>query len=112
VKSWLRRFDEASVPAGPVQNVAQALEHEQSKAIGMVVDVEAPNGGTTRSLGLPIHFNGATQIASRAAPRVGQDSTDILRRFGFSDGEIDDLIASGAVLQAGASLDTAAATQG
>ncbi|PRH44480.1 CaiB/BaiF CoA transferase family protein [Burkholderia multivorans] len=112
VKSWLRRFDEASVPAGPVQNVAQALEHEQSKAIGMVVDVEAPNGGTMRSLGLPIHFNGATQIASRAAPRVGQDSTDILRRFGFSDGEIDDLIASGAVLQAGASLDTAAATQG
>ncbi|MBU9253809.1 CaiB/BaiF CoA transferase family protein [Burkholderia multivorans] len=112
VESWLRRLDEASVPAGPVQNVAQALEHEQSKAIGMVVDVEAPNGGTTRSLGLPIHFNGTTQIASRAAPRVGQDTTDILRRFGFSDGEIDDLIASGAVLQAGVSLDTAVATQG
>lgn len=112
VASWLRRFDEASVPAGPVQNVAQALEHEQSKAMRMVVEVEAPNGGTTRALGLPIHFNGTTQIASRAAPRVGQDTADILRRFGFTDGEVDDLIASGAVLQAGASVEAAVATQG
>ena len=112
VASWLRRFDEASVPAGPVQNVAQALEHEQSKATRMVVEVEAPNGGTTRALGLPIHFNGTTRIASRAAPRVGQDTADILRRFGFTDGEVGDLIASGAVLQAGASVEAAAATQG
>ncbi|WP_175836755.1 CaiB/BaiF CoA transferase family protein [Burkholderia anthina] len=112
VASWLRRFDEASVPAGPVQNVAQALEHEQSKAMRMVVEVEAPNGGTARALGLPIHFNGTTQIASRAAPRVGQDTADILRRFGFTDGEVDDLIASGAVLQAGASVEAAVATQG
>ncbi len=33
LESWLRRFDDASIPAGPVQNVAQALEHEQSRAV-------------------------------------------------------------------------------
>jgi crotonobetainyl-CoA:carnitine CoA-transferase CaiB-like acyl-CoA transferase len=108
VESWLSRFDDACVPAGPVQNVAQALEHEQARAVRMVVDVDAPDGGKTRALGLPILFNGQTRIASRAAPRVGQDTEDILREFGFTDGEIEDLIACGAVLQHRSPVDSTA----
>lgn len=96
---WLARFDEASIPAGPVQNVGQALEHEQARAVRMVVDVEAPDGGTTRALGLPILFNGKTAIAGSAPPRVGQHTSAILREFKFSEAEIYELIESGAVVQ-------------
>jgi len=98
--TWLERFDAAAIPAGPVQDVGQALEHEQSRAVRMVVDVDAPDGGTTRALGLPILFNGTTNIAAGAPPRVGQDTAAVLRDFHFSDAEIARLVASGAVFQA------------
>jgi crotonobetainyl-CoA:carnitine CoA-transferase CaiB-like acyl-CoA transferase len=97
LEAWLHRFDEASIPVGPVQNVGQALEHEQSRVVRMVVDVDAPGGGRTRALGLPILFNGQSHVASTAAPHVGQDNLDILREFGFDQAEIRELVASGGV---------------
>lgn len=97
--SWLERFDAASIPAGPVNDVGQALEHEQARAVRMVVDVEGPEGKTMRALGLPILFNGTTHVAKSAPPRVGEDSADILREFQFSEEEIDKLVSSGAVFQ-------------
>lgn len=100
LETWLARFDAAAVPAGPVQDVGQALEHEQARAVRMVVDVDTPDGGTGRALGLPILFNGTTAIARSAPPRVGNDSADILREFHFSEAEIDALIDCGAVFQA------------
>lgn len=100
LETWLARFDAAAVPAGPVQDVGQALEHEQARAVRMVVDVDTPDGSTGRALGLPILFNGTTAIARSAPPRVGNDSADILREFHFSEAEIDALIDCGAVFQA------------
>lgn len=82
---WLDLFDEALIPAGLVQNVGEALEHEQSRAIRMVVDVDAPGGGTKRALGLPILFNGTTRLATSAPPKVGQYSVEFLHEFNFSD---------------------------
>lgn len=96
---WLERFDAAGIPAGPVNDVGQALDHEQARAVRMVVDVDGPEGGSMRALGLPILFNGTTHVARAAPPRVGEDSTDILREFEFSDDEIAALVACGAVYQ-------------
>jgi crotonobetainyl-CoA:carnitine CoA-transferase CaiB-like acyl-CoA transferase len=88
---WIEKFDRAGVPAGPVHNVKQAMEHEQSKAISMVVDVDHADGGSTRSLGLPIHFDGDAPYARFAAPYVGQHSFEVLSEFGFPDSEIASL---------------------
>ncbi|MBI6885017.1 CaiB/BaiF CoA transferase family protein [Pseudomonas putida] len=104
VEHWLSRFDEFSIPAGPVQDVGQALEHEQSRAVRMVVDVEAPGGGTKRALGLPILFNGKTCLASSAPPKVGQNSVEILREFKFTEDEIKVLLKSGAIIQTEAAV--------
>ncbi|CAM2156449.1 CoA transferase [Paraburkholderia tropica] len=99
VSDWVKRFEEAGVPAGPVQNVAQALEHEQSRAVGMVQEVDAPDGGKTRTLGLPVLFDGRSQIASSAAPRVGEHTECVLSEFGFTPDEIVRLVACKAVFQ-------------
>jgi crotonobetainyl-CoA:carnitine CoA-transferase CaiB-like acyl-CoA transferase len=88
---WVERFDRAGVPVGPVHNVKEAMEHEQSKAISMVVDVDHGDGGTARSLGLPIHFDGIAPYARSAAPHVGQHSHEVLSEFGFADSEIASL---------------------
>lgn len=99
VSAWCDRFDDAGVPAGPVQNVGQALEHEQSKAVRMVVEADAPGGGKMLTLGLPVLLSGTNQIAVSAPPRVGEHTLEILREFGFADDEINELLDSGVIHQ-------------
>lgn len=96
---WAARFDEAQVPCGPVQTVGEALDHEQTCSVRMVVDVPSPDGGTMRALGAPVLFGGTSFIADRPAPRVGENTTEVLREFGFEVAEIDSLIQSGAAHQ-------------
>ncbi|MDO8768708.1 MAG: CoA transferase [Burkholderiaceae bacterium] len=103
--AWLSRFDEAGVPAGPVNNVAQALEHEQSRAAGMVIDVALPGGGTTRSLGSAVHVGGTPHAATGPAPLLGQHTSEVLQQFGFQLDEISRLVEEGTVYQAAFDLD-------
>lgn len=97
--TWTERFDAAQVPCGPVQTVGEALDHEQTRAVRMVVDVPAPEGGTMRALGLPVLFDGTSKLAEAPAPRVGENTVDVLREFGFAADEIDALLSSGAAHQ-------------
>lgn len=96
VKNWCERLDAAGVPCGPVNKVSQALEHEQTRAIGMVLDVEDGQGGHMRGLGLPVTLSRTpAKHAVAPAPHVGEHSTEILTEFGFSETEIATLIEAG-----------------
>lgn len=97
---WLAAFDAAGVPAGPIHNMAEALEHPQTLARGMTIEVAHPAGGTTRAIGSPIKFNGASLPATTAAPALGQHTREVLAEFGFGTEEIEGLVAGGAVMQA------------
>lgn len=98
-EAWVERFDRAGVPVGPVHDVKQALEHPQTAMAGMVVEAEHADGGTTKSLGLPIHFNNVSPHATSAAPYVGGQTVSVLREFDFTQEEIDSLLAAGAISQ-------------
>jgi crotonobetainyl-CoA:carnitine CoA-transferase CaiB-like acyl-CoA transferase len=93
VAQWCERLDAAGVPAGPVNTVAQALEHPQARAIGMVVDVPDMGDGMTRALGSPLEFNRESAPVTTPAPRVGQHTRSVLAEFGFGQDEIDALFA-------------------
>jgi crotonobetainyl-CoA:carnitine CoA-transferase CaiB-like acyl-CoA transferase len=98
--AWAARFDAAQVPCGPVQTVGEALDHEQTRSVRMVVDVQSPDGSSMRALGLPVLLSGSSHIAATPAPGVGQNTSDVLREFGYAQAEIDGLLASGAAFQA------------
>lgn len=88
VDVWVSRLDEAGVPAGPVNSIGEALEHEQTRSNAMVIDAAHPDGGTTRALGLPVTLGERSEPARSAAPRLGQHSEELLREFDFSEEEI------------------------
>lgn len=92
VEQWCERFDEAGVPAGPVQTTGQALEHPQTRAIGMVIDVPDMGDGITRALGSPLRFNRQSAPATSPAPRVGEHTVRVLQELGFDAQEIDALL--------------------
>jgi crotonobetainyl-CoA:carnitine CoA-transferase CaiB-like acyl-CoA transferase len=100
VAEWVAAFDAAGVPAGPVQDIGQALEHEQTRAVGMVIDADAPGGKTTRALGLPVILDGQATPATGVPPRVGENTRAVLLECGFTSAEVDALIEKGAVFQA------------
>jgi crotonobetainyl-CoA:carnitine CoA-transferase CaiB-like acyl-CoA transferase len=99
VAEWVLIFDTAGVPAGPVNNVAQALEHEQTRAVGMVIDVDHPDGQRGRALGAPLHLNGQSLANTSAPPKVGEHTSIVLQEFGFSSTEIGTLLANKIVFQ-------------
>lgn len=97
---WLEQFDAAGVPAGPVQDIAQVLNHPQTRARDMVVALEHPQAGPMKALGLPVKFSGCGAPALTPAPLLGEHSGAVLREYGFSDDEVAALLAAGAVRQA------------
>jgi crotonobetainyl-CoA:carnitine CoA-transferase CaiB-like acyl-CoA transferase len=109
VDNWMRRLSAAGVPASPVHNIAQALEHEQTRAIGMVTEVPSPEGGTLRTLGSAVMLDGIAHTSPLPAPRLGQHTASALAAFGFSQDEIEALIEAGAVYQHAAALQAVAA---
>jgi len=99
VATWCARFAAAGVPSGPVNSAGQALEHPQSRAVGMVVDVDDGDGGVARGIGSPITLDGGSEPRLSAAPRVGQHSSEVLRDYGLTDSEIARLVEQQVVWQ-------------
>ena len=98
---WLAAFDAAGVPAGPVHTMGEALEHPQTRARGMVVDLAHREAGATRALGCPLHFSATPTRVDRPAPRLGEHTREVLSECGYATSEIDALAAAGVVAIAG-----------
>jgi crotonobetainyl-CoA:carnitine CoA-transferase CaiB-like acyl-CoA transferase len=94
---WLRRLEEAGVPAGPVLQVSQMHADAQALAREMIVETVHPTAGRVKAIGLPIKFSDTPGGVRRAAPILGQHTREVLRDHGFSDTEIDQLAALGAI---------------
>jgi crotonobetainyl-CoA:carnitine CoA-transferase CaiB-like acyl-CoA transferase len=92
----VRLLDAAGVPCGPIRDVAQTMDDDQTSAQDLVLEVEHPRIGTLRVPGGPYHFDGEPVRARLAPPLLGQQTTEILTEAGYSSEEIARLISSGA----------------
>ena len=95
--AWLERLEAAGVPAGPVLSVGEMQADPHALARGMVTEVEHTTAGPVKTLGLPISFSETPGKVAQGAPLYGEHSRDVLAEFGYSDGEIEQLIAAGTV---------------
>jgi len=97
--AWLALLDEAGVPAGPVLDIADMLQHPQVVARDMVIETNHPSVGPTRAIGCPIKFSRSPTAVQRPAPRFGEHSAEVLREFGLGESDVAALLASGAAVQ-------------
>jgi len=94
---WLLRLEQAGVPAGPVLDVAQMHADPQALAREMIVETEHLSAGRVKAIGVPVKFSDTPGAVRRAAPVFGQHTREVLREHGFSESEIDELAAQGAI---------------
>lgn len=97
---WLEALDRAKVPAGPVLNVLEMHADPQTRARNMVVEVNHANLGAVKTLGAPVKFSETPGGVHRSAPIFGEHTGEVLREYGFTDAEIDNMATSRAIHRA------------
>jgi crotonobetainyl-CoA:carnitine CoA-transferase CaiB-like acyl-CoA transferase len=85
------------IPFAPIVRPVELLDDPHLNASGGLVDVASPDGKRVRIPGLPMSFDGARLPVRRDAPAVGEHGRELLAELGYAAGEIDRLLASGAV---------------
>jgi len=76
---WIGILAKAGVPSGPINNIAQAVEHPQVTARNMLVEVPDGSGGLLRLAGNPLKMSAFDDPAIRdAAPDLDADREAIL----------------------------------
>ena len=79
----MRVLDAAGVPAGPINDIGQAVNYPQAAARNMIVDVEDPITGPMKVIGNPIKISGFPDPTTRdPAPNLDQDRAAILKEIG------------------------------
>ena len=91
---WRAILDTSGLVFGIVGVLDDIPHDRQMIDNGVLVPFENETQLTVSS---PIWIDGAQKVQPRRPPAVGQHSADVLRSAGFSDREIDDLRAKGAV---------------
>ena len=77
---WVDALEEAGVPCGPINTVAQAFADPQVQARGMQISLPHPLAGNVPLMGSPMKFS-ATPIEHKLAPPVlGQHADEILEQ--------------------------------
>jgi crotonobetainyl-CoA:carnitine CoA-transferase CaiB-like acyl-CoA transferase len=91
----LARLEQAGVPAGPINTVAEVFADPQVAARGMRLDLDDGGGAAVPGIRTPILMSDATLRYDRPAPRLGEHTGEVLRELGYDEAAISALAAKG-----------------
>lgn len=97
-EEWIPIVNEAGVPCGPVLDLAQALDHPTTLALGLVQEVDHPTLGSMKVLGKALTIGGDPRTIRRHPPLLAEHTEELLEELGYSAAEKADLVASGAAM--------------
>jgi crotonobetainyl-CoA:carnitine CoA-transferase CaiB-like acyl-CoA transferase len=84
---------------GAVLTITEAAGDLQMEANGVYAEVEHEGRGSLRTVSSPVNLQGFPKAKPAPAPGIGQHTRELLSQLGYSAGEIEALIASGAASQ-------------
>jgi formyl-CoA transferase len=94
---WVERLNGAGVPCGPIYSIDQVFSDPQVEHLGIAQPFEKPDGETLTFVGQPMTLSRTPSRIAAAPPEIGQHTDELLKEFGYSDGEIAALRRANAV---------------
>lgn len=97
LQSWLQAFEEAGIPAGPINSIEQALSDPQVRHRGMELTMQSRRLGAVPGIGCPIRIDGRPCDSDLAPPVLGEDTDTVLQGLGIDAVETARLRAEGVI---------------
>ncbi len=96
---WQELMEKADIICGQIADYDALMESPQLAHNGVIVEMHSSVAGTVHTAGMAMGDRDAQSRVHRGPPAVGEHSCEVLAGFGFSEKEIDALLASGTVVQ-------------
>jgi crotonobetainyl-CoA:carnitine CoA-transferase CaiB-like acyl-CoA transferase len=98
-QEWFERLTQAGIPAGPVNDVQEALANPQVEALRAVRAVDHAALGPLRIVGPPFEIDGQPVPVRGAPPLLGEHTETALVEAGMDEAEVRSLIDRGVAAQ-------------
>jgi succinate---hydroxymethylglutarate CoA-transferase len=76
-RHWLQEMDRHGVPASPINSFEDVLNDPQVEHMGLITELELPNGVTTRTTGYPVQISGFEFAVRRQPPHLGEHTDEV-----------------------------------
>ena len=93
----LKRLHANDVAAAPVHALGDIHLDPQVQHSGSLTERTLPHLGTVREPFPAARFRGTPTSLDRGAPALGEHSAEVASELGYSDAEVDELLAAGAI---------------
>ena len=90
-EAWVKEFNAAGVPCGPIYSIDQMFSDAQVQHLGMARDVPNAEGREIRLVGQPFTLSRTPSQMAARPPEFGEQTDEVLAEFGFSRDEIGEL---------------------
>jgi formyl-CoA transferase len=94
---WVEKFDEAGIPAGPINTIDKVFADPQVQHLGMAAPVKGGALGDTKVVNSPLNFLGIKKEIRKPTPEAGEHNNEVLEWLGYSKSEIDRLKGLGVI---------------
>jgi formyl-CoA transferase len=94
---WIELFEANGIPCGPIYSIDQVFADPQVKHLGMATPMKSPYVGDTEVVASAINISGYSKAIRSCTPEVGEHTDEILKSVGYSDEELKEMRAKGAI---------------
>lgn len=93
---WLETLERLDIPAMPMHDAHSLLADAHLESVGFYREMEHPTEGQIRLMDVAGTWTKTPLSIHRHAPKLGEHSREILREAGYSEADVERLVASGA----------------
>jgi len=92
---WIEQFNAGGVACGLISNMREVFDEPQIEHLGLVKNVVSDRLGPQRLVGQPVQLERTPSTVTRAAPRRGEHTEEVLHELGIGPSDLARMKATG-----------------